>query len=80
MPETQGLNHLGLTVYNLADTTNFFVNQLGWEMQAFDESYPRSTVTGVSTLAIGSFVTFAFIALGGYAGVKYMEWRIMQEV
>ncbi len=37
-------------------------------------------VTGVSTLAIGSFVTFLFIAIGGYAGIKYMEWRIMQEV
>ena len=45
MPETQGLNHLGLSVYNLSDTTNFFVEALGWELQATDESYPRTTVS-----------------------------------
>ena len=30
-------------------------------------------LTGVSTLAIGSFITFAFIVIGGIAGVKTME-------
>lgn len=36
-------------------------------------------VTGVSTLAIGSFITFIFIVIGGIAGIKYMEWRIMSQ-
>ncbi len=36
-------------------------------------------VTGVSTLAIGSFITFAFIIIGGIGGIKYMEWRIMSQ-
>jgi len=30
-------------------------------------------LTGVSTLAIGSFLTFAFIVVGGIAGIKTME-------
>ncbi len=31
-------------------------------------------VTGVSTLAMGSFITFAFLVIGGIAGMKFMEW------
>jgi len=31
-------------------------------------------VTGVSTLAMGSFITFAFLVIGGVAGMKIMEW------
>jgi len=31
-------------------------------------------VTGVSTLAMGSFITFAFLVIGGIAGMKIMEW------
>ncbi len=31
-------------------------------------------VTGVSTLAMGSFITFAFLVIGGMAGMKVMEW------
>ncbi len=30
-------------------------------------------VTGVSTLAMGSFITFAFLVIGGMAGMKLME-------
>ncbi|MEM8686324.1 MAG: YeeE/YedE family protein [Pseudomonadota bacterium] len=36
-------------------------------------------VTGISTLAIGSFITFIFIVIGGISGLKYMEWRIMSQ-
>lgn len=36
-------------------------------------------VTGVSTLAIGSFITFVCIVIGGIGGIKYMEWRIMSQ-
>lgn len=45
MTETQGLNHLGLTVVDLNSTTSFFVKALGWEEVARDESYPRTAVT-----------------------------------
>ncbi len=31
-------------------------------------------VTGVSTLAMGSFITFAFLVIGGIVGMKIMEW------
>lgn len=36
-------------------------------------------ITGVSTLALGSFVTFAAIVVGGMQGVKYMERVLMAE-
>jgi uncharacterized membrane protein YedE/YeeE len=36
-------------------------------------------ITGSSTLAVGSFITFFFIVVGGIGGVKYMEWRIMSQ-
>ncbi len=45
MASTCGINHLGLSVRSLSETTHFFVDALGWEMQAFDDSYPRSTVS-----------------------------------
>lgn len=45
MAETLGVNHLGLTVTELDQTTAFFVQALGWVETARDESYPRSTVT-----------------------------------
>ncbi len=45
MAKTQGLNHLGLTVRDLDQTTDFFVDVLGWDVTARDESYPRTTVT-----------------------------------
>jgi uncharacterized membrane protein YedE/YeeE len=37
-------------------------------------------ITGVSTLAIGSFLTFAAIVGGGMAGIKYMEKLLAAEV
>lgn len=43
--QTQGLDHLGLTVKDLKETTAFFEDVLGWTVQARDPSYPRTTVT-----------------------------------
>ncbi|KAB2919298.1 MAG: YeeE/YedE family protein [Hyphomicrobiaceae bacterium] len=37
-------------------------------------------VTGISTLAAGSFVTFAAIVFGGIAGMKYMERLLVADV
>ena len=45
MPETQGINHLGLSVADLNQTLSFFVDCLGWEESGRDESYPRSAVS-----------------------------------
>ncbi len=45
MPETQGINHLGLSVANLNQTVSFFVDCLGWDESGRDESYPRSAVS-----------------------------------
>lgn len=45
MAQTTGLNHLGLAVKDLDQTTAFFVDTLGWEQTARDDSYPRTTVT-----------------------------------
>lgn len=42
---TKGINHLGLTVRDLEQTTAFFTDLLGWELLARDDSYPRTTVT-----------------------------------
>jgi len=45
MTETSGLNHLGLSVFDLDQTTAFFVEVLGWQEIARDDSYPRNAVT-----------------------------------
>ena len=45
MSITKGLNHLGLSVYNLDQTVAFFVECLGWEESGRDDSYPRSAVS-----------------------------------
>ena len=42
---TQGINHLGLSVKDLNQTRDFFVNGLGWEESGRDESYPRTAVS-----------------------------------
>ncbi len=34
-------------------------------------------LSGFSTLAVGSMITFIFIVLGGIAGMKYVEYRVM---
>lgn len=53
MPETKGINHLGLSVDNLADSRNFFVELLGWTESGYDESYPRTAVSdGVVRLTL----------------------------
>jgi lactoylglutathione lyase len=45
MAATKGINHLGLTVLDLDQTTAFFVEALGWEEVSRDPSYPRTAVT-----------------------------------
>ncbi|MGE0627488.1 MAG: YeeE/YedE family protein [Hyphomicrobiaceae bacterium] len=37
-------------------------------------------ITGVSTLALGSFITFAAIVAGGFLGMKRMEQTLMAEI
>ena len=44
MAETGGLNHLGLAVRDLDQTTAFFTEVLGWSEIARDDSYPRNSV------------------------------------
>lgn len=34
-------------------------------------------ITGISTLALGSLLTFAAIVLGGWLALKYQYWRLM---
>ncbi len=43
--KTIGMNHLGLTVRDLNQTTTFFRDVLRWNVTAEDPSYPRTTVT-----------------------------------
>ena len=45
MAETAGLNHLGLSVHDLDQTTAFFTTVLGWQEIARDDSYPRNSIT-----------------------------------
>ena len=45
MAITQGINHLGLTVRDLATTRAFFTELLGWEESGYDSSYPRTAVS-----------------------------------
>ena len=53
MPNTQGINHLGLSVNNLDESVNFFVECLGWKESGRDNSYPRSSVSdGVCRLTL----------------------------
>lgn len=42
---TKGINHLGLTVRDLDQTTSFFTDLLGWTLLGRDDSYPRTTVS-----------------------------------
>ena len=37
-------------------------------------------ITGVSTLALGSILTFAAIVVGGIYGIKYMEYLLMKDL
>ena len=53
MAETKGINHLGLAVKNLEDSTRFFTDLLGWEESGYDASYPRTAVSdGVMRLTL----------------------------
>lgn len=45
MATTKGINHLGLAVGDLNQTTAFFVDCLGWQESGRDNSYPRTAVS-----------------------------------
>ena len=45
MHKTQGINHLGLSVRDLDQTLDFFVDCLGWQASGRDDSYPRAAVS-----------------------------------
>jgi catechol 2,3-dioxygenase-like lactoylglutathione lyase family enzyme len=45
MPDTKGLNHLGLAVRDLNATRAFFTDLLGWKESGYDASYPRTAVS-----------------------------------
>jgi catechol 2,3-dioxygenase-like lactoylglutathione lyase family enzyme len=43
--ETQGINHLGLSVRDLEASKSFFVDVLGWSESGYDPEYPRTAVS-----------------------------------
>lgn len=45
MPATQGINYLGLAVWDLEKSTSFFVDALGWEESGRDDRYARTAVS-----------------------------------
>ena len=45
MSDTNGVNHIGLSVFDLDKSVSFFVDQLGWEESGRDETYPKSAVS-----------------------------------
>jgi catechol 2,3-dioxygenase-like lactoylglutathione lyase family enzyme len=45
MSLTQGVDHVGLTVSDLAATRDFFVTCLGWTLTGESESYPAAFVS-----------------------------------
>ena len=45
MPETRGINHLGLSVVDLDSSACFFTEVLGWTESGRDASYPRTAVS-----------------------------------
>ena len=45
MSDTNGVNHIALSVFDLDKSVSFFVDQLGWEESGRDETYPRSAVS-----------------------------------
>ncbi|MEM6901533.1 MAG: VOC family protein [Pseudomonadota bacterium] len=42
---TQGVNHVGLTVSDLAASTDFFIETLGWRAAGGEPDYPANFVT-----------------------------------
>ncbi|MFM0339392.1 VOC family protein [Paraburkholderia fungorum] len=44
-PLTLGIDHLGLTVSNLGETRDFFINCLGWTQVGEKPDYPASFVS-----------------------------------
>ena len=53
MADTKGINHLGLAVWDLAQSKAFFIELLGWSESGYDASYPRTAVSdGVIRLTL----------------------------
>ena len=44
-PLTQGIDHIGLAVHNLADTRDFFIECLGWNLVGERPAYPAAFVS-----------------------------------
>ena len=43
--QTNGMDHLGLSVFDLQETSSFLTSVLGWKELARDETYPRNSMT-----------------------------------
>lgn len=43
--QTQGVDHVGLTVSDLAATRDFFVQALGWQLVGQNDKYPAAYVS-----------------------------------
>lgn len=53
MPDTKGINHVGLSVWDLRESTAFFTELLGWKESGYDAAYPRTALTdGVTRLTL----------------------------
>lgn len=53
MSDTNGINHLGLAVADLAQCQSFFTQALGWQASGYDPHYPRVAVSdGVVRLTL----------------------------
>ena len=52
-PQTHGIHHLGLAVFDLGKTVRFFTEVLGWQESGRDDAYPRTAVSdGYSRLTL----------------------------
>jgi len=78
-----GLNHLGLTVRDLDQTTAFFIDMLGWEEIARDPNYPRTTVTdGALRLTLWQVQTDAPVPFDRKSalGLHHLALQVSDEV
>jgi hypothetical protein len=79
----KGMGRFRITTYS--DTSDTLRNLAGAAMMGVGGVMALGctigqAITGVSTLAIGSFLTFAAIVAGGMAGIKYMEKLLAAQV
>ena len=50
LPLTYGIHHLGLTVPNINETGDFFINILGFQLLGRDDAYPSLIITDGTTI------------------------------